>query len=249
MTNIVVHYLTQKRLQHNCPNSHALLLFDCWSVHRSAEWLSYLKSTHPDRHVVFVPAGCTSKAQPADLMLQRPLKNEFSNRYTDWVTEQFKQMVHAGTPPDQVRLDTGMGVMKPKLVEWMMRSWKLLQSKGELIQKGWQKAGLDNIMLPAIQDQALQALGAGLISIDQNDVGLEEPNTESAADAAELQAETEIDDNNEPPDDEEEIDADVCLAALIEDRLVVGVRRSERVREQASIRRDHDIARYTRANS
>jgi hypothetical protein len=154
-------------------------------------------------------------------------------------------MINGGTAPAQLRLDTGMGVMKPKLVEWMMSSWKLLQSKSELIQKGWQKAGLDRIMQPAIQDKSLQALGAGLISIDQNDVGLEEPNTESAADAAELQAETEIDDNQEPPDDEEEIDADVCLAALIEDRLVVGVRRSERVREQASIRRDHDIARYT----
>jgi hypothetical protein len=46
-------------------------------------------------------------------------------------------------------------------------------------------------------------------------------------------------------DDEEEIDADVCLAALIEERLVVGVRRSERVREKASIRRDQAIARYT----
>ena len=138
-----------------------------------------------------------------------------------------------------------MGVMKPKLVEWMMSSWKLLRSKRQLIQKGWEKAGLDKVMQPDTQDKALAALGAGLISMDHNDLGLEEADTESAADAAELQAETEMDEKDEPADDEEEIDADVCLAALIEDRLVVGVRRSTRVREQYSVRRDHDIARYT----
>jgi hypothetical protein len=245
MTKIIVPYIEQQRLQHNCPESHALLLFDCWSVHRSAEWLSYISNTHPHCHVVFIPAGCTGKAQPADLMLQRPLKHEFGNRYTDWVTEQLQDIISAGVEPTQVKLDTGMGVMKPKLVEWMMSSWKLLRSKRVLIQKGWEKAGLDKVMQPATQDKALEALGAGVISIDQKDVGLEEADTESAADAAELQAETAMDENDEPPDDEEEIDADVCLAALIEDRLVVGTRRSMRVREQFSVRRDHDIARYT----
>jgi hypothetical protein len=51
---------------------HTLLiwLIDCWSVHTSTTFLTWLKLIHPLVKTIFVPANCTSVLQPADLILQ-----------------------------------------------------------------------------------------------------------------------------------------------------------------------------------
>jgi hypothetical protein len=121
-------------------------LFDCWSVHKSVEFLSWLSTTYPLYHPLFIPAGCTSKAQPADLVLQRPLKSDFTNEYTHWMNAEIIALLHAGAAPDQVRVDTGMAKMKPLLVKWLMHSWLALGSRTEMIQKGWAKAELGDVL-------------------------------------------------------------------------------------------------------
>ena len=45
-------------------------LIDCWSVHTSTTFLTWLKLIHPLVKTIFVPANCTSVLQPADLILQ-----------------------------------------------------------------------------------------------------------------------------------------------------------------------------------
>lgn len=44
-------------------------------------------------------------------------------------------------------------------------------------------------------------------------------------------------------DDEEEVDVDVCLADCLEDRPVIGVRRSARINAQADIQASLRVAR------
>lgn len=44
----------------------AILLLDCWKVHKGEEFMSWLAEVHANIKLLFVPAGCTSKAQPAD---------------------------------------------------------------------------------------------------------------------------------------------------------------------------------------
>ena len=48
----------------------ALWLIDCWSVHRSKEFLEWMASKHPLIIVIFVPAGMTGSFQPCDVGLQ-----------------------------------------------------------------------------------------------------------------------------------------------------------------------------------
>ena len=56
------------------PNQVAILLLDCWSVHRGAPFRTWLAVEYPYMKLLFVPAGCTSKLQPCDVALQKPFK-------------------------------------------------------------------------------------------------------------------------------------------------------------------------------
>lgn len=52
-------------------------LLECWNVHISKDFISWLKISHPQILFIFVPANCTNVSQPADVILQRPFKHGF----------------------------------------------------------------------------------------------------------------------------------------------------------------------------
>ncbi|THU98939.1 hypothetical protein K435DRAFT_659941, partial [Dendrothele bispora CBS 962.96] len=47
---------------------------DCWSVHHSKEFLTWMKVTHPSIIILFVPGSCTGLFQPLDVGIQQILK-------------------------------------------------------------------------------------------------------------------------------------------------------------------------------
>ena len=53
---------------------HWVLLWDCASVHRKASLLEWIRTAHPECHVLFIPGGYTAELQPADIAIQQPLK-------------------------------------------------------------------------------------------------------------------------------------------------------------------------------
>ncbi|THU96552.1 hypothetical protein K435DRAFT_664194 [Dendrothele bispora CBS 962.96] len=55
-------------------NQFSLWKIDCWSVHRSEEFLTWMKVTHPSIIILFVPGSCTGLFQPLDVGIQRILK-------------------------------------------------------------------------------------------------------------------------------------------------------------------------------
>ena len=48
---------------------------DCWKIHKSKAFLDWARAKYPKLLILFVPAGCTGKFQPADLILQRVFKH------------------------------------------------------------------------------------------------------------------------------------------------------------------------------
>jgi len=60
----------------------AVLLIDCWSVHKSEEFLLWMKEEYPHLIILFVPGGTTSKFQPADTSLNCPFKAAVKAAYT-----------------------------------------------------------------------------------------------------------------------------------------------------------------------
>ncbi|QRV79944.1 DDE superfamily endonuclease [Ceratobasidium sp. AG-Ba] len=72
----VVPYANRKRQElGRLPTQKAILILDCWSVHKGEEFLTWMKASHPLIILVFVPAGCTSVAQPCDTRINRILKH------------------------------------------------------------------------------------------------------------------------------------------------------------------------------
>jgi DDE superfamily endonuclease len=242
---IIDPWVKRKREEHNCLDSHVLLLFDCWSVHKSKEFMDWMRAERPDYHIVFIPAGCTGKAQPADVIMQRPFKCEISNRFLQWTTDTLAAQLQAGTDdiPD-LMIDKRMPVLKPLLVQWAWESWNLLRERREMLVKGWAKIGLDVIFDHERQRNALANLFKAGISLDVFDGDVESAQDVSEADKLELLAEEEeCDEDNAVEEDEEEPDLDVCIAACLEEVPVIsGRRRSSRLQGQEAVQRDRHIA-------
>ena len=74
----------------------AVILLDCWSVHRGKEFLNFMKTNYPQFTLVFIPAGCTGKIQPDDVLLQRPLNNMITTNYTSWTISEIKEQLQSG---------------------------------------------------------------------------------------------------------------------------------------------------------
>ena len=65
-------------------------------------------------------------------------------------------MVKGGSAPNEVKVDTGLVRLKPKLVNWTWASWSKLKQKGEMIAKGWEKCGLGSVLDAAQQMEAMR---------------------------------------------------------------------------------------------
>ena len=88
-------------------------LIDCWSVHICKAFREWCKMVHGQwLCVVYVPANCTSKLQPADVILQRPLKAAFRTEFNSWMIENSMSQFLTGASPSDVKLDFTIGTLR-----------------------------------------------------------------------------------------------------------------------------------------
>lgn len=238
---IIEPFIKSKIKQHNLESGkdHALLIFDCWSVHKSQAFMGWLQNNYPTFHFVFIPAGCTSVSQPADVLLQRPLKHEFSNQYTEWTTTQTLAQIKSGGKPADVRITKDIKTLKPLVVKWMIEAWTKLKSKQEMIKTGWEKIGFDKLLDETFQKRAAQMVGKKELKLDYD---LETEKIEEEKDEADV-IEEEEDEEEEVADEEEDEDIESALSRCIEKRLTIGTRRSTRLQLNNDTQEDVHIAR------
>ncbi|KAL3700331.1 hypothetical protein R1sor_018353 [Riccia sorocarpa] len=155
-----------------------ILLIDCWSVHRSQEFLAWLGETQPWIKLVFVPAGCTSVFQPADVMLQRPLKAEFTKAFAIWCTEQIQVGISAGVRPINTQLDFSIRKLRETTLNGLLLAHQHVGAKQEMIRDGWRKCGLGEICHPHLQAEAIRMNCGGELLEDRAFVTAVEPETE-----------------------------------------------------------------------
>jgi hypothetical protein len=75
VNTIIAPYFEKTKAELNLPSSQcSVWKIDCWSVHKSAEFLGWLKKTHKNIIVIFVPGGCTGIWQPLDVGIQWVIK-------------------------------------------------------------------------------------------------------------------------------------------------------------------------------
>jgi hypothetical protein len=68
VNNIIAPYFDATKGELRLPPTQCLFwTIDCWSVHKSDEFRSWMKKTHPTIIICFVPGGCTGLWQPLDV--------------------------------------------------------------------------------------------------------------------------------------------------------------------------------------
>ena len=114
----------------------ALLVLDCYGVHTAQRFLEFMSQNYPWIHLVFVPKGTTSIAQPCDLVAQRPFKDAIRKRVLPWMQNWYMSPQAKGKkfPP--------LPLLREKILLWTLEATDDLQSKSELMRGGFEKAGL-----------------------------------------------------------------------------------------------------------
>jgi len=123
-------HFKQVKLQEKLPPSQcSLWLIDCWSVHRSAEFLVWMAEHHPTIIILFVPAGLTGLFQPCDVGFQRLFKHSLKlSSHHDIVQEVLGQL-RDGTAVKDVKIDTTLKVLRNRTVQWL---WTAFNSLGKV---------------------------------------------------------------------------------------------------------------------
>jgi hypothetical protein len=119
-----------------------VLILDCWKVHKCEELRDWMKEQHPFIKTIYVSAGCTSKGQPADVIMQRPLKTVARYELDLWTSREIEKQIQNGVPVNEICVETSIGVLRERMVEWLKVSRDSLCGRQELIVKGWKKCGL-----------------------------------------------------------------------------------------------------------
>jgi len=172
---------------------HAVLIIDCWSVHKSQHFREWMKKTHSFYHLVFVPAGCTGIAQPADVILQRPLKAGIVNAYSQWMADEIHLLIKSGAAPNELKVQTGMTKLKPLLVDWVWASWRDLKDRTELIKKGWEKCGLGDVLVERKQIEGLMFIADSIQQPEELGKEEDEPRISVVDDDSDVEDEADAD--------------------------------------------------------
>lgn len=132
---ILIPYFERRRLELGLPPTQRFIwLLDCWSVHRSEEFRTWMKTNHSRISMLFVPAGCTGLYQPCDVGIQRVLKHALKRAcHVDIVAETVRQL-EDGSSAEAVHLDSRVGTLRDRSVNWMLKAYDACNNK-DLVEK------------------------------------------------------------------------------------------------------------------
>ncbi|KAL4443913.1 hypothetical protein ABPG75_011650 [Micractinium tetrahymenae] len=155
VNNVLAPFRERVIEEHNLgPDTKALLVLDLWSVHRSEAFRTWLASAHPWAKLVFIPGGCTGVAQPADVVLQRPIKAAIARDFNKWAADQVAADMHNG---GNGMLDTSTPALRERLPASLARVWVATAASSELISTGFDKCGI-TVSLDADVQRKVQEL-------------------------------------------------------------------------------------------
>lgn len=135
VNNIIAPYFERTKIRlgiHQPGQQMSIWKIDCWSVHKSEEFLSWMKTAHPNIIVLFIPGNCTSIFQPLDVGVQRVLKQSIKRTaHSDVVMEVMSQL---SEKREEVHLDMTIGTLRDRSLKWLVNTYHDI-NRPDLIQK------------------------------------------------------------------------------------------------------------------
>ncbi|CAE6435116.1 unnamed protein product [Rhizoctonia solani] len=124
----------------NCLQQKAILLIDCWSVHRGAEFRTWMRMNCPRVILMFIPGGCTGVAQPCDLSINRPLKHRIKTACINYLATETQRQLARGVSATNVTIDTSPGALRNASTKWLLSSWEWFAKNPDAVKKSWSQA-------------------------------------------------------------------------------------------------------------
>ena len=107
-----------------------LMVWDTFRGHGTDQVKSLMRKKF-NTDVIYIPGGCTSKLQPADVSWNKPFKNHLQNPYDEWLFSGEKTYTAAGN----MRAPT-----VKLLLQWIKEAWDKITP--EIIRKSFKKTGI-----------------------------------------------------------------------------------------------------------
>ena len=105
------------------PQQRSMWQIDCWSVHRSEEFMTWMGKSHENIVVNFVPARMTGLFQPANVGIQCILKQSMrKSAHADIVDEVLKKLAN-GQATGAIGIDSKLGILHDRTVHWLWNAY------------------------------------------------------------------------------------------------------------------------------
>ena len=111
---------------------HCLLVFDSFKAHITDDVMEAFDMANAS--VVVLPGGCTSKAQPVDVSLNRPIKDIVRGQWEEFMTT---NIAHC-------RVREAPAPTKDNIEEWIVRANAQLDSQPQCVAKSFKVCGISN---------------------------------------------------------------------------------------------------------
>ena len=134
VTNILVPYFESHRKRLNQPDQLCVWQIDCWSVHKSIEFRSWMWKSYPWIRIHYVPANCTGLFQPCDVGIQRILKLAIRRTALKDIVDDTMVQLNKGAKPEKVVFVKKIGVIRDRSVSWLVNAYEAINNR-ELVEK------------------------------------------------------------------------------------------------------------------
>jgi hypothetical protein len=105
--DIIAPYFDAKKRELRLPSLQvSIWKIDCWSMHRSKEFLTWMKKHHDNITILFIPGGCTGVWQRLDVGIQRLLKLSIKHLAHRDIVDEAVGQIKAGKAAHEIRLNT-----------------------------------------------------------------------------------------------------------------------------------------------
>ena len=134
VTNILAPYFESHRQRLGLPDQLCIWQIDCWSVHQSLEFHSWMRKYYPWIRIHYVPANCTSLFQPCDIGVQQVLKLAIRWTALKNIVDDTMQQLRSGIKPSNVVFEKRIAIVRNRSVDWLVNGYEAINNC-ELIRK------------------------------------------------------------------------------------------------------------------
>jgi hypothetical protein len=112
----------------------SIFQIDVYSVHRGAAFREWMKESHPNIFLNYIPGGCTGVWQAMDTLVNRLAKHSLRRTSLADAVDETQSLLASGLPAEKIKPTNLIGILRDRTVGAVLKMYHDL-NKPEIIQK------------------------------------------------------------------------------------------------------------------